>query len=407
MTAVRKNLHQAAPTGPAANAGADLGVELHQLVERRRLVGAIAEALDRGLEQARDLGEAERAVEEPGDGDLIGGDERGRRALPGQACLAGDPERGEARLVGGPELEPAGGREIDGDRRRRAPVGVGQGVLDRKPHVGGAQLGLQGAVDKANGRVDDALRVDHHLDRSVGDIVQPVRFDDFQALVGERRGVDRDLRAHRPRRVAEGLLGRDLREVRRPVEDRPARRRQDERVDARHPLPHQALPDRGMLGVDRRSQASGLASGSSGLVAATSAASARASGMTRWPPATSVSLLAVATTLPARRAAMTGTRLMMPPVPTTTRSTSSRVASSTSASGPETSVVPGGSATPAAAAGSLTPTTARSGRGRPARTARRRTAAAIGDEPEPVGQSLEDVERLAADRPGRAEHRDA
>ena len=36
--------------------------------------------------------------------------------------------------------------------------------------------------------------------------------------------------------------------------------------------------------------------------------------MTRWPPATSVSLLAVATTLPARSAARTGRRLTMPPV---------------------------------------------------------------------------------------------
>ena len=50
--------------------------------------------------------------------------------------------------------------------------------------------------------------------------------------------------------------------------------------------------------------------------------------MTIWPPATSVSLLAVATTLPARSAASTGRRLTTPPVATTTRSTSSRVASS-------------------------------------------------------------------------------
>ena len=60
----------------------------------------------------------------------------------------------------------------------------------------------------------------------------------------------------------------------------------------------------------------------------------RASAITRWPPATSVSLLAVATTLPARSAASVGRRDTTPPVPTTTRSTSSRVASSTSASSP-------------------------------------------------------------------------
>src|SRR5580765_298661 len=100
-----------------------------------------------------------------------------------------------------------------------------------------------------------------------------------------------------------------------------------------------------------RSQASGLPNGSPGRSAATPAASSRASGMTRWPPATSVSLLAVATTLPAPRAAMTGPRLTTPPVPTTTRSTSARVASSVRASGPLYWPVPNGrwSAVPVAA----------------------------------------------------------
>src|SRR4051794_19436395 len=81
-----------------------------------------------------------------------------------------------------------------------------------------------------------------------------------------------------------------------------------------------------------RSQASGLAAGSRASVARTAAARARASGITRCPPATSVSLLAVATTVPARNAARTGRRLTTPPVATTTRSTSSRAASSLSAS---------------------------------------------------------------------------
>ena len=64
--------------------------------------------------------------------------------------------------------------------------------------------------------------------------------------------------------------------------------------------------------------------------------------MTRWPPATSVSLLAVATTLPAASAASTGRRLTIPPVATTTRSTSSRVANCSRASGARSSFVPRG-----------------------------------------------------------------
>ncbi len=71
-------------------------------------------------------------------------------------------------------------------------------------------------------------------------------------------------------------------------------------------------------------------------------ASARARGMTRWPPATSVSLLAVATTLPAARAASTGRRLTTPPVATMTISTSSRTAIASIASGSASATVPAG-----------------------------------------------------------------
>ena len=68
------------------------------------------ETLDGGLEEARDPGEVERAVEEPGDGDLVGGDQGGRRARPQPAGLAGDPEGREPALVGRPEVEPAASR---------------------------------------------------------------------------------------------------------------------------------------------------------------------------------------------------------------------------------------------------------------------------------------------------------
>ena len=82
-------------------------------------------------------------------------------------------------------------------------------------------------------------------------------------------------------------------------------------------------------------------SGRSGRAAAGLRGAGLASGMTRWPPPTSVSLLAVATTLPASSAARTGRRLTTPPVATTTRSTSSRVAIASIASGPVVRNVPG------------------------------------------------------------------
>ncbi len=176
-----------------------------------------------------------------------------------------------------------------------------------KSHVRGAQLGLERAVREPDGGVDDALRVDHHLDRAVVDIVQPVRLDDLQALVGERRGVDGDLGSHGPGRVLEGTFRGDRRHVvGGRVEERTPGCGQDERRDRRHGFPHQTLPDRGMFRIDRPQP--GQRTGE-GIVRRAfgggSAASRRASGITRWPPATRVSLLAVATTLPARSAART------------------------------------------------------------------------------------------------------
>ena len=58
----------------------DLAVERYQVVDAGRLVGALAEAGDRGLEQARDAHEVERAVEEARDRHLVRGDQRGRGA---------------------------------------------------------------------------------------------------------------------------------------------------------------------------------------------------------------------------------------------------------------------------------------------------------------------------------------
>ena len=69
-------------------------------------------------------------VEEPRDGDLVGGDQGGRRALADPTGLAGDPQRREAGLVGCSEVEPAGRHEID-----RRPTATGGG-RDRSGRTG-------------------------------------------------------------------------------------------------------------------------------------------------------------------------------------------------------------------------------------------------------------------------------
>ena len=138
------------------------------------------------------------------DCDLVCGDECRRCPRPHASRLAGDPEGRESALVGRAKVERACRDEV-GRRGRRGPaVWVGQRVLDGESHVRGAQLGLDGSIHEADRRMDDALRVDDDLDGVVADIVQPVCLDDLQPLVGERRGVDRDLGSHRPRWMAKG-----------------------------------------------------------------------------------------------------------------------------------------------------------------------------------------------------------
>ena len=239
---------------------------------------------------------------------------RGARTDP--AGLAGDPERREAASSGARKSSRRDGDEVRRRRRRRAPRRVGHGVLDREPHVRGAQLGLERAVDEVDGRVDDALRMDDDVDRVVGDIVQPVRLDDLQALVGEGGRVDRDLGPHRPGRVAQGIGRGDRREASAGVSrNGPPDAVSTSRATARHRFADEALPDRGVLRIDGAEPAERAGERVlAGRARPRAAARARASAITRWPPATRVSLLAVATTLPARSAARTGRRLTTPPV---------------------------------------------------------------------------------------------
>ena len=100
----------------------------------------------------------------------------------------------------------------------------------------------------------------------VADIVQPVRLDHLQALVGERRGIDRDLGAHRPGRVAEGLrraspsTSSSAGASRNGPPDA-VRTRRAIAATARRPGTARSPSARSRSG---RSQASGLASGSAG-----------------------------------------------------------------------------------------------------------------------------------------------
>ena len=230
---------------------------------------------------------------------------------------AGKRSSSGARKSSRPAATRSGGATGDGRRSR-----VRDRVLDRQAHVGGAQLGLERAVAEADGRVDDRLGVDDDLDPVVGHAVEPVRLDDLEALVGEGRRVDRDLGAHRPGRVAQGQLGRDAGERRDRQCRGTGRPTRSAGVPRRRRCPRRRGTARSPNARSRSGGASRAASpaGRAGRPPLVRRPWRRASAITRWPPATSVSLFAVATTLPARSAARTGRRLTTPPVPTTTRS---------------------------------------------------------------------------------------
>ena len=76
-------------------------------------------------------------------------------------------------------------------------------------------MGLDAAILELNAAVDDALWVDHDLDVGGLHVEQPAGFNDLEPLVHQGCGVNRDLGAHVPIRVSEGLRFGDAFEARR------------------------------------------------------------------------------------------------------------------------------------------------------------------------------------------------
>ena len=136
----------------------------------------------------------------------------------------------------------------------------------------------------------DRLRVHHDVDVGVRDVEEQVRLDQLQALVDQRRRVDRDDRAHVPGRVGQRLLDGDVGElVGGAAAERAAAGGEDQPGDLVAGAAAQALGQRRVLGVDRHELAR-----------------ARRRPVTSAPPAISDSLLASATVRPASSAASVG-----------------------------------------------------------------------------------------------------
>ena len=175
-------------------------------------------------------------------------------------CRRPRPRRVQARAwervgVGRLELERQR-REVERGQRGRRTLRIGERVRDRHAHVGIAEMRERRAVAEAHERVDDRRRLQHDLDSLVGDVEEEVRLDQLEPLVGERRGVDGDLRPHPPGRMCERLLGRDIAElVARQTAERTARAGEHE---ARHLCGggvRKTLVQRRVLRVDREDPA--------------------------------------------------------------------------------------------------------------------------------------------------------
>ena len=166
--------------------------------------------------------EGQPAGEERSDGDLVRGvvDARRGAALPPAARASASS--GNVSVSGGENSQRERG-QVERCERRRGALGVRERVRDRHAHVRIAEVRERGAVAEADERMDDRRRLDRDLDPVVGNAEEEVRLDHLEPLVRERRGVDRDLRAHAPGRMRERLLGRDVLELgARPAAERPA-----------------------------------------------------------------------------------------------------------------------------------------------------------------------------------------
>ena len=240
--------------------GGDFAVGLENVVERRACCKI--QARKGPLADLGDIVEGNQVFEVGRDGHFVGGVERAGRVAAAAQGLEGQRQAGEARGVGRLEGQVAEGGEVELLVADGQAAGETEREPDRLPHVGAAELGDHGAVHELDHGVDDGFGVHDHVDLVGLEVEEPLGFDDFEAFVHHRGGVDRDLGAHVPVGVLEGLGGLGACDVRAvPGAERAAGGRQ---VHALHGVvagAQQALEDGGVLGVDGQDGAAVLARG--------------------------------------------------------------------------------------------------------------------------------------------------
>ena len=309
---------------------------------------------------------------------------------PASAASRASRRQGNVSRSGASKVSAPSSTRSSVAHRHVGAVRVVQRVGDRHAHVRIAQVGERGAVVQVHHRVDDRLRVHHHVDPVVGDAEQVVRLDQLEALVHQRGRVDRDLPAHVPGRVGERLLAGHRVELACGPRNGPAAGGEHQPVDrARAARPRSA-------GRARSARSPRGAAGRPWPRRARSPARRPPRGSPCWP---------APGRCPRPARPPSGPSPAEPTSAFSTRSQSVSVISSTSPSGPARTSAVECSAARAAASGSASamPRTRRArGLLEQQLPARRRGEAHHLE----LGVALDHVERLGPDRAGRADYQD-
>jgi hypothetical protein len=154
------------------------------------------------------LGKPDAPGQECLDRRLVGRVQDRAQRTPPADYIIGQGQGGETVLVRRFEPQRKGLGEVDAPADAGGALGVGEGVLDRRPHVGGRELRDDGPVNELDHGVDDRLRVDDDADLLGREVEQPVGLDNLEGFIEQSGRVDSDLVAHPPGRVPEGVGGR-------------------------------------------------------------------------------------------------------------------------------------------------------------------------------------------------------
>src|SRR5262245_31744145 len=209
---------------------------------------AIRHPFERFGDQLGNLGEADCSVKERRHRHLVGRIENCRGASAFSERLSGELKAREPVGVGLFEREGPDLGQIQPGGVARKSSRIAEGVQDGDSHIGDTELRNHRAVEVLHHRMDDRLGMDQDLDLLRGQVEEPARFDDLEPLVHQCGGVYRDLRAHFPRRMLEGLVHAHPCQL--LLWHRPewsAGRREQDAVDIGSIVPLEALEDRAVL----------------------------------------------------------------------------------------------------------------------------------------------------------------